>query len=85
MSCVPHRWLRSFTTSQVVNSAIYKSPAFVVCLLPWVILRPGFAWKGPGVFGLGLMRCRFQFGFKILDKKNTGDKPIVVPDEGILK
>lgn len=46
------------------------------------------AWlclKGPGVFGLGLMRCLFQFGFEKLDEKNTGDKPIVVPDEDILQ
>ena len=45
------------------NSAIYKFQAFVVCLLPRVIPRPSFAWKVPGAFGLGLMRCLFLFGF----------------------
>lgn len=57
----------------------------MVCLLPRVIPRPGSAWKVPGVFGLGLMRCLFQFGFEKLDKKNTGDKLIVGQDEDILQ
>lgn len=85
LSWVPHPWLRLIINSQVSNTTICKSPAFVVCLLPRVSPRSGSAWKVPGVFGLGLMRCLFQFGFEKLDEKNTGDKPTVVPDEDLLQ